>query len=180
MLVLLFPVATKTILPFPFLPIVIALLIAALIVDEGLPKYHEQFKISACASLYALIIPFVNQESNVVQTPVDCSFLAILIGIILLVYETPANPIPLFAIAPTIPAHAVPWESVAAPYAPFSVPSSVKLYPGKRFPARSGCERSTPISMIATLMDEAPVPKLHAEATFIFAPFELASDHWKA
>ena len=86
-------------------------------------------------------------------------------------YPTPAIPCPLSVRAAMIPAMAVPW--------PFGsvVPAeaSRKLVPGTSWPARSGCEPSTPVSRSATtaLPLGTTVPKTLSQPIF-------GSDHWLA
>ena len=82
--------------------------------------------------------------------------------------QAPTPPRPLLARAATMPATMVPW-----PWSSLGSPSRLTAsYPWTNEPCRSGCERSMPVSRIATTVSAAPVVTFHAAGAFVFE-----SDH---
>src|ERR1044072_7594106 len=75
-----------------------------------------------------------------------------------LAHPAPATPIPLFVAAAAVPAVAVPCP-VLSTIVELPV---MKFHPGTSLPARSGCEVSTPESIMPMVIEEAPLEKSQA------------------
>ena len=100
-----------------------------------------------------------------------------LIGRMFALYETPAMPMPLFAVAPMTPDTSVPWPVASSTSAPSRSQPSNESYARsvRRLSTRSGWSRSQPLSSTATVTAPSVRDCVHARSTFA-----LKSQYWLA